>query len=100
MKAADIPDETFLAAIDDATRLRGEMEGCKWTIGVSRWDVAAYLAGHPEHIGGAPAEYPHMPAKVVLAKAKRLIERGLVDGCACGCRGDFTRRERATAGAR
>jgi hypothetical protein len=27
--------------------------------------------------------------KLVLAKMKRLINRGLVKGCACGCRGDF-----------
>ncbi len=27
--------------------------------------------------------------KLILAKMKQLIKRGLVDGCACGCRGDF-----------
>lgn len=30
------------------------------------------------------------PHKLVLAKMGKLIQRGLVDGCACGCRGDFT----------
>lgn len=29
------------------------------------------------------------PRKVVLAKLKALIGQGLLDGCACGCRGDF-----------
>lgn len=29
------------------------------------------------------------PGKVVLAKMRTLIRRGLVDGCGCGCRGDF-----------
>lgn len=29
------------------------------------------------------------PDKVVLAKMRRLIDRGLVDGCPCGCRGDY-----------
>jgi hypothetical protein len=29
------------------------------------------------------------PPKVVLAKARALIKRGLIDGCGCGCRGDF-----------
>jgi hypothetical protein len=33
-----------------------------------------------------PAE---TPGKVVLAKMRTLIKRGLVGGCACGCRGDF-----------
>lgn len=27
--------------------------------------------------------------KLVLAKMKSLISRGLVSGCSCGCRGDF-----------
>lgn len=29
------------------------------------------------------------PRKLVLAKMSMLIKRGLVDGCSCGCRGDF-----------
>lgn len=29
------------------------------------------------------------PPKVVLAKMAMLMKRGLVDGCNCGCRGDF-----------
>lgn len=28
--------------------------------------------------------------KLVLAKMRVLIKKGLVDGCPCGCRGDFT----------
>ena len=33
-----------------------------------------------------PATFPH---KVVTAKLKSLIRRGLVEGCTCGCRGDW-----------
>jgi len=33
-----------------------------------------------------PAETPH---KVALSKMKSLYKRKLVDGCTCGCRGDF-----------
>lgn len=32
---------------------------------------------------------PNTPEKLVLAKMAMLIRRGLVDGCTCGCRGDF-----------
>jgi len=32
---------------------------------------------------------PHIPEKLIRAKMGQLIKRGLVDGCACGCRGDF-----------
>jgi hypothetical protein len=27
--------------------------------------------------------------KLILAKMRQLMKRGLVDGCGCGCRGDF-----------
>jgi hypothetical protein len=29
------------------------------------------------------------PEKLALAKMRQLIKRKLVNGCACGCRGDF-----------
>lgn len=29
------------------------------------------------------------PVKLQISKMKQLIKRGLVDGCTCGCRGDF-----------
>lgn len=33
--------------------------------------------------------FPGAPWKVLLAKAKALHRRGLLDGCFCGCRGDY-----------
>lgn len=30
-----------------------------------------------------------IPQKLVVAKMASLIKRGLVDGCGCGCRGDY-----------
>jgi hypothetical protein len=30
-----------------------------------------------------------VPEKLVLAKMRQMIRRGVVDGCPCGCRGDF-----------
>jgi hypothetical protein len=32
---------------------------------------------------------PDVPDRLLLAKMDGLIRRGLVDGCTCGCRGDF-----------
>jgi hypothetical protein len=32
---------------------------------------------------------PNVPSKLARAKMASLIRRGLVEGCACGCRGDF-----------
>lgn len=76
--ARDIPDEAFLDAVRRAR---------KGISGATRWDVGSALAGLP-----VPTDFsaePPIPEKVVLAKARRLIKRGLIDGCCCGCRGDF-----------
>jgi hypothetical protein len=32
---------------------------------------------------------PRFPKKVLMAKAQKLIDQGLMRGCACGCRGDY-----------
>lgn len=77
--AKDIPDDVFL----DAVRQLQHAGACR-----SRWNVEAVLAGLP--VDRAPYdEVPGVPSKVVLAKAAKLIRRGLLHGCACGCRGDF-----------
>jgi hypothetical protein len=93
VKAADIPDEAFIKAIREAIRRRNLIPPIPdhgWMT-ATRWDVAAVLAGHPEAVGTAEAsqDFGNMPWKVVLAKAKRLMRRRLIDGCPCGCRGDF-----------
>ncbi len=33
--------------------------------------------------------FPDIPRKLFLAKMRGLIGKGLLDGCGCGCRGDF-----------
>lgn len=38
------------------------------------------------HLRDSVAEHP---PKVVQAKLRSMIRRGLIRGCACGCRGDF-----------
>lgn len=82
-KAADIPDGEFVAAVQEAQRRRGHTSA-------TRWDVAWVLSGHPgETSFAADAPALRYPEKVVLAKAKTLVRRGIIDGCCCGCRGDF-----------
>jgi hypothetical protein len=36
-----------------------------------------------------PKAHDLTQSEVALAKMRALIRRGLVDGCRCGCRGDF-----------
>jgi hypothetical protein len=93
--ARDIADQDFLDAIDATIARRSQADGMQhhWA---TRWDLAQVLGGTPENIGTAQGteEVPGVPHKVVLAKAARLIKRGLISGCACGCRGDFERNDR------
>lgn len=83
MQCKDIADADVLAAVDTAARLSG------FTM-ATRWDVAAVLAGHPEHVGQPPVDYPTMPDRLLLAKLRKMIRRGVLEGCACGCRGDLS----------
>jgi hypothetical protein len=83
--AKDIPDRRFLAAVDAARR--GRVVTSDGVGSATRWDVGMVLGGLP--LQPFVDEVPGVPAKVVLAKARRLIRRGLLSGCDCGCRGDF-----------
>jgi hypothetical protein len=90
MKASDIGDAQFCAALDLALKLDGGI----W---VNFTQLEHCLAGRSDLVGPwpdypyVPADYPEFPRKVVRAKAQRLIDRGLVSGCAagCTCRGDL-----------
>lgn len=75
VKARGISDEDFLRAL----AADAEQKSAEWGIPVTaatRWSMKEHL--------------PLAPDKVVLAKAKALIRRKVIDGCTCGCRGDFT----------
>lgn len=36
-----------------------------------------------------PAVPPRFPDKMLIRKMDKMIKKGLVDGCGCGCRGDY-----------
>jgi hypothetical protein len=90
MQCKDIANADFLLAIVTACALRAGPRGRAWAH-ATRWDVAAVLAGHPEHVGWTPRTYPGMPENLVMAKFRKLERRGrgIVEGCDCGCRGDW-----------
>lgn len=78
MKAADIPDTAMLYYVASSPK----RNSAGW---VMLWDM--------QH---API-FAQFPPKVVLAKARALLKRGLLSGCGCGCRGDFTVTEKGMA---
>lgn len=69
-QAKHIPERPILEHLE-----RFEGVWCNWCFGDERDVHNAMPTGIPD--------------KVVLAKMRALMERGLVVGCGCGCRGDF-----------
>lgn len=80
--------ELFLEAISIAAKERARIWGWPKPCAANRWDVQKVLGGVPLE-ALVDEEVPGVPWKIVLAKAKRLINRKIIDGCPCGCRGDF-----------
>ena len=66
IQAKHIPDDAIISVVQ-----RAHAEG-RWA---HQWDMQE--------------AYPDVPPKVLLAKCRSLIARNLIEGCACGCRGDF-----------
>jgi hypothetical protein len=66
VQCKDIPDEPILQFL-----LKAKGNLCSW------YSVRNAL---PENTA---------PKKLILAKMSQLIKKGLIDGCPCGCRGDF-----------
>jgi hypothetical protein len=71
VQAKDIPDEVILERLPS------------WPGTISGWDLTASLV----ELGPVPT----YPWKVVNAKLRSMKKRGLVNGCPCGCRGDWCR---------
>lgn len=66
MKCSELSEEVIFAAVRLA----------KYPIlGQNRWEI--YKA------------FPGVPEKVVQAKLRNMVARKKLNGCACGCRGDF-----------
>lgn len=68
-QAKDITDATML---DVVRATRGQH-------GVPEWAT----------LGDIQAAMPTYPPKVVTTKLASMVRRGVIYGCACGCRGDF-----------
>lgn len=66
LQCKDIPDQRCLAIVGDIT-LREDRPAMVWEV----------------------AERLDLPLPLVLAKMRKLVNKNLVEGCACGCRGDF-----------
>jgi hypothetical protein len=70
MKCKDIPDRPILEML---AQNPAQWHNWCWP----KWNVCDAM---PKDI----------PPKLAHAKMRMMIRRGVVDGCPCGCRGDFT----------
>jgi hypothetical protein len=92
VKASDIDTDVLLALIRECNEARCDYSGLQ----------AGWHGGRPGYGEDQEKEpRPHwanrfdlsnklgVPDNVLLAKCRRLIRNGQLEGCACGCRGDF-----------
>ncbi len=78
MQAKDMDDRETLATIKRLSMEPLNSHGDPW------WSVPHWV-----FIWDLEAAYPGIPRKVIQAKMAKLIGRKLLDGCPCGCRGDY-----------
>jgi hypothetical protein len=83
MQVKDIPTLPILKFVDAKTR--PHLPCLKYCDGKGLWCNWYFDNAHSV----THAMPPNLPDKLVLAKMRNLIKRGLLDGCPCGCRGDY-----------
>lgn len=79
MKASDIPDIDVLERVQACQEGRCEAVLHDLFFRAPHWSMTAVVQ----------EALPEFPPKVVAAKLSRLLRRGLLTGCDCGCRGDW-----------
>lgn len=79
MQAKDIPDVRMLTIVREEQQTRADNWDGGWPHAVLPWT----------HFWEVEERLPDIPPKVIRAKAAKLIKRGLMTGCTCGCRGDL-----------
>lgn len=77
LQCKDIPDQPILEILYEIGK-------------TGRWGT--WFRGNYDN-SVAPAFPQEVPEKLIIAKMSTLIRRGLVDGCPCGCRGDYVMKE-------
>lgn len=79
MQTKDIDTIDFLNAINIISEIKGGDYSRGKQRWVMRWELETFLN----------FKYPEVNWKLTLSKARNLMKKGLLEGCDCGCRGDF-----------
>lgn len=78
-KASDIPDVRLLSVLNSRHHTYVDDPNRDEMHGPDGWHFTWCLEEH----------LVEFPSKAIIAKCRALIRRGLMEGCCCGCRGDF-----------
>lgn len=91
MQAKDIPDIEMLRAVERCGRAGGVSDEplLQQLPDGTVTDKSHYGHSSWAMVWDIELQFPAVPEKVVGAKLKTLMRRGLIDGCDCGCRGDW-----------
>ncbi len=96
MQAKDIRDVDFLLAVGRVQHEKWRKMGTRhipwanWGYDLPADATAEDIARDREVYGPFVRDaFPGVPEKVLRAKGQRLIDRDLMTGCMCGCRGDM-----------
>jgi hypothetical protein len=89
VKAADIPDDAILDIVRMFNEGRQPPQTLTWKHRDDMPDQILEPAPAWCLIWDLEERLPQYPRKVIMAKCRSLIRRGLLTGCTCGCRGDF-----------
>lgn len=84
MQSKDIPERPILEFLLENKEPSSSNQFTGWATAFGREYENSIQRAMPEWVN----------SKLVLAKMRSLIKRKLVDGCACGCRGDFVITEK------
>ncbi len=88
-QAKDIDDRVYLRHVYEQQR-NPSPPSCMLSVR-GYWLASPWPADrlHWVHLDVVEACLPLFPSALIRAKAGALIRRGLLTGCACGCRGDL-----------
>lgn len=91
-QAKDIPDDVILQAIAGLQLIPRVYQNISYADGPDGVRVGPVCNFTPMRAVGWDLHklWSTIPEKVINAKLKKMVDRGLLDGCPCGCRGDFT----------
>lgn len=93
MQAKHIPDIVMLETIVSLES--------RWKVWVSAPEGGRglhYRRAHSANLMEIEVALRPIPPKIILSKLRKLVRRGLIDGCPCGCSGQFKIRRDENAG--